>query len=441
MDRPQQLPPGLVCSAPPVQPWWNTSDRLNSLPRYIGAPETVRGIRVDTIRAWLNASHASETRVAARVGSHGANGRSAERATQQPLPAGIVSRFGRWGWGALGVTDTLPRATVVIPVHVRERTLFEHALPSALRQQGVDIEVVVVCDGSPDALVRRVETYPDRRVTMIRHPTACGVARARNAGIEAATTEWVAILDDDDLWAPTKVAEQIAAAEHVGAGFAYSAAVIVDDRFRIKSLTPAPDPDTLLVDLLATNVIPGGGSNIIARRDLLQAVGGFDTRLWYMSDWEVAIALADVSTGAAVDSPLVAWVRHEGATAPTSAKAQQDIAHLRAKHGELSRLYDVRFDEATTLFWVGNSELETGRPGHRLRAARAFAREAWIGRRPSHIVNVGRAIIGGRANMALRDRLKHRPPRPDWLVEFSTNVHDPVGYVNELTTGREGARR
>ena len=327
------------------------------------------------------------------------------------------------------MTDGLPRVTVVVPVHDREQMLFAHALPSALGQRDVDVDVVVVCDGSPERLVRRVESFADPRVSVVRHPEPRGVAAARNAGIDAATGDWVAILDDDDLWAPTKLAEQVAAADRAGAGFAYSAAVIVDAQLRVKSLTPAPDPASLLVDLLARNVMPGGGSNVMARRHLLRTVGGFDPGLRYASDWDIAIRLADASTGARVHDPLVAWVRHEGATAPLVGVARRDLERLRERHDDLFRRHGATIDVGETLRWVAHSELETGRPGHRLRAARAFAHAAWETRRPSYLGHAGRALLGARANAAVRERLRSRPPRPEWLAALQAGALAPSDSV------------
>jgi len=338
------------------------------------------------------------------------------------------------------VTVPLPRVTVVIPVHVREDMLFEHSLPCALRQEEVDVSVTVVCDGSPDRLVRRIESFGDPRVTVIRHATARGVAQARNAALASAETEWVAILDDDDLWSPAKLARQVGAAERAGAGFAYSSAVIVDERLRVKSFTAAPDGDTLLVGLLARNTMPGGGSNILARTELLRDVGGFDSELVHMSDWDIALRLAVASTGAAVADPLVAWVRHEAATAPTLESARRDLDVLRARYADVAARHGVRIDEAATLVWVGSSELVTGRRGHRLRSARAFVLAARTSRRPGHLVGAGRALLGSRVNNAARERIRTRPRQPDWLAALASGprvaIDAPAAHDSAAFGGR-----
>ena len=83
---------------------------------------------------------------------------------------------------------------------------------SALAQRDVDVEVVVVDDGSDEDGRRALEALTDSRVRVVRHATREGQSRARNTGIEAARGEWIAFLDDDDLWSPDKLREQLDAA-------------------------------------------------------------------------------------------------------------------------------------------------------------------------------------------------------------------------------------
>ena len=101
--------------------------------------------------------------------------------------------------------------SVVIPTHNRS-ALLSRTLASALAQRGVEMRVIVVDDGSRDETAAMLARVGDPRLTILRHEQARGVSAARNAGIAAATGEWVAFLDDDDLWSPTKLAEQVSAA-------------------------------------------------------------------------------------------------------------------------------------------------------------------------------------------------------------------------------------
>jgi glycosyltransferase involved in cell wall biosynthesis len=319
-----------------------------------------------------------------------------------------------------------PRVTVAIPLVDRLHLFQAHALRSALSQDGVEVDVIVVCDGSPDHVVEEVRAIADPRVRVIRHRASLGVAAARNAAIAAAQGEWIAILDDDDLWAPTKLARQVQAAAAAGAGFAYTSAVIVDETYRVRSVTSAPLPGSLLDALLRRNVMPGGGSNLLFSRATADAVGGFDGDLKYTSDWDMAIRLAAHAPGAAVNETLVAWFRHSRATAPSLRNAYADLAHLRRKHATLLREREASIDVAETLNWVGNSELDAGGRGYRLRAVRAFGAMSWAERRPIGLLHAARAILGRDVNGWLRQRVRARPIAPAWLACFSVGAPQPV---------------
>ena len=99
--------------------------------------------------------------------------------------------------------------SVVIPSHNRRHTL-QRALQSVVEQRSPVDEIILVDDGSNDgsaAMVARV--FPT--VKLIRQPKL-GVSAARNRGIEAARHDWIALLDSDDSWLPTKI-EKIRAAQ------------------------------------------------------------------------------------------------------------------------------------------------------------------------------------------------------------------------------------
>src|SRR5918992_1242380 len=143
---------------------------------------------------------------------------------------------GRRGFGGRLSRD--PDITVVIPTRDRAEFL-PLAVQTATEQESVDVAVVVVDDRSkvPAAGLSRLG---DPRVRIVRLSTKSGVPAARNAGLAATQTEWVAFLDDDDVWAPTKLRQQLDAAENENAEWVYCAAVMFDERRGIMSVLPAP---------------------------------------------------------------------------------------------------------------------------------------------------------------------------------------------------------
>src|SRR4051812_37930708 len=124
---------------------------------------------------------------------------------------------------------TRPTVSVVIPTRDRWPIL-GRALASALGQEAVAVEVVLVDDGSREPAPAWVTGIADSRVRLLRHEASRGVARARNRGLEEATGRWVAFLDDDDLWAPDKLAVQVRAAGERDAVLAYTGVLWVDER-------------------------------------------------------------------------------------------------------------------------------------------------------------------------------------------------------------------
>ena len=101
-----------------------------------------------------------------------------------------------------------PRISVVIPLYNKE-TYIVRAVESALSQGAAVHEVIVVDDGSTDNGPAQLASLGDARVRLIRQPNS-GVSAARNAGIEAASSEYVAFLDADDAWLPGFAAELLA---------------------------------------------------------------------------------------------------------------------------------------------------------------------------------------------------------------------------------------
>ena len=140
---------------------------------------------------------------------------------------------------------TTPDVSVVIPTRDRPELLLHSALPSALDQKAVDLEVIVVDDCSAEDIERRTTEVGDARVRVVRHLAPRGVASARNTGIGVARAPWIAFLDDDDLWAPTKLERQLRALSDSNASFTYCSALVLDDAGRPAEVLRAPRGDSL----------------------------------------------------------------------------------------------------------------------------------------------------------------------------------------------------
>jgi glycosyltransferase involved in cell wall biosynthesis len=104
--------------------------------------------------------------------------------------------------------------SVVIPTH-RRPALLMRAITSVLNQTFAQLEIIVVIDGPEEATEEALRNIGDDRLRIIALPASVGGSDARNAGVQVARGEWIAFLDDDDEWMPTKIEKQLALAAQV----------------------------------------------------------------------------------------------------------------------------------------------------------------------------------------------------------------------------------
>lgn len=268
----------------------------------------------------------------------------------------------------------MPDVSVVIPTHNRPE-LLARALRCALSQSDAVLEVVVVDDGSTADTAAMLAATDDTRVRVLRHDVSRGLSAARNAGIAAARGEWVAFLDDDDLWAPGKLAAQLAALRgQPGANWCCTGAVAVDDRLRI--IGPGqipPPPGDVTAEVLARSTIPSGGSSVVARAGAVREVGGFDEGLRSLEDWDLWVRLALRSPLAVVAAPLVAYRVNPASMAHDRATMHASYEILASRYAPERERLHVQLADASWLKYMGAAQLRSGR---RFAAARTHLRLA-----------------------------------------------------------------
>ena len=188
-----------------------------------------------------------------------------------------------------------PKISVIMPAYKAAATIT--AALRSIRDQTVRVhEVIVVDDGSPDDTAELVaRDFPE--VCLLRQPNA-GPAVARNNGAQAATGDWLAFLDADDVWLADKLERQLPATEDPKA--AVVAGRVVGRRD--PHFDPAPDFDALW----AHNTI--ATSSVLLRREAFLAAGGMAAHLPPCEDYNLWLRLA--GTGwhiVVVDAPVIIY--------------------------------------------------------------------------------------------------------------------------------------
>lgn len=212
-----------------------------------------------------------------------------------------------------------PTVSVVIPTYNRAHFIGE-AIASVRAQTYPCSEIIVVDDGSTDHTATVVAALGPG-IRYLQQPNA-GPAAARNHGIANACGDLIAFLDTDDRWRPQKLERQVALLERwpdvalVAADMAISdgaGRVEVESNFAHRGLLeffqdldgrPVPEAPRRLLNLNFINT-----STVVLRREVLQALGGFDTRLRYGEDLELWLRVA-AQHGIACD-PTVQELRIE----------------------------------------------------------------------------------------------------------------------------------
>jgi glycosyltransferase involved in cell wall biosynthesis len=250
--------------------------------------------------------------------------------------------------------------SIVIPTHDRPQ-LLPRAVESAVRQEGLDFEVIVMDDGSNPVV--DAASLPER-VTLIRSPQALGAARARNLAAQHANGAWIAFLDDDDFWAPDHLRLLLAAATECGAQIAYSPTWVINrSRGKRSFHRAAPAPESLGETLLRSNSI-GGPSCAMISAELFRSLGGFDTSFSRAEDWDLWLRACASGRAAATSKATACYVTHSGNKSSHTTETLAAIRSIAARYADRCEGYGLRFGEPHLPHWIARLYEAQGRRGH-----------------------------------------------------------------------------
>jgi len=230
-------------------------------------------------------------------------------------------------------------------------TTIRETVSSALNQTYRNLEVIIVDDGSTDqtkALATHLAQC-DPRVRYVYKDNG-GVASARNRGIAEAQGKFVATLDADDLWYPTKLERQLERLEQSGpeTALVYAWCCWIDDRGTVTgSAPPTRIEGNILPEMCLGNVVISG-SNALIRREALIAAGGFDESLRSRGgqgceDWKLYLLIAERHKIAMVPEYLVGYRVSPGSMSDDSEQMMRSRHLVEAEfmlgHPELARQF------------------------------------------------------------------------------------------------------
>lgn len=228
-----------------------------------------------------------------------------------------------------------PAVSVVIPAY-NAGWCVRKAVDSVLAQDCRDFEVIVVNDGSTDDTAAVLAEY-GHAIRVIDQPNG-GMSHARNAGIRAAYGEFIAFLDADDWWLPSKLGRQVAMLQaRPELGFCSCAARVEDMDGVLVNLWQCPQwQGSLLAYLFQGGAsVPGSCSAVLARRHLVLAAGAFDETLRGAEDPDLWIRLAAITAYACIAEPLVVILRRPGSVSRNLEAMRESTLRMMRKNRHL----------------------------------------------------------------------------------------------------------
>lgn len=233
-------------------------------------------------------------------------------------------------------TGGWPTISICVPVYNVNPAFWQQLLQSVLAQSYPRWQLCIADAGSDgDAVRQSVEKLDDSRI-LYKKVKNIGIAANTNRAAELASGDYIALLDHDDLLAPNAMYEMAKAAHQTGAGFLYSDEALFEKDMQ-RPVVGHFKPDYSPQYLLNCNYI----AHLTAiRRDLFEAVGGFNPALDGSQDHDLYLRILEKTAGAVhIPKVLYYWRQHAGSTSTgTGAKPYVRQAALAAIDAHLARI-------------------------------------------------------------------------------------------------------
>lgn len=312
-----------------------------------------------------------------------------------------------------------PLITVVLPTYDRLEYL-QAAVASVLAQTFTDWELVIADDGSgteTQAYLSTLERHAGVRVLRLTHTGNPGAVR--NRALQVARGHYIAFIDSDDLWMPTKLESQVDALRRSGAcRWSYTALTRID-----ASGEPLPTEKTrqrliqggAIFERLLTLEIAVATPSVLAERRFIDELGGFDEGQRYFEDYDLWLRMSVRSDALALPEPLVCVRNH-------------------AEHYSANRVgvYEARF----RLIEKVGSMVSTPRQRAILRDERA--------KTALSLARVHAACGRGGKALGMLWRSRYRALQPAWwppACGIAARALAPAWLVNSVRKRRTGRQR
>jgi len=241
--------------------------------------------------------------------------------------------------------------SVVIPMYNASSTIYDTLTSVVHQTYNESIEIIIIDDGSTDNSVNIVNGFRKKNdfdIKLIKKPNG-GVSSARNLGIKKARYEWVAFLDSDDIWLPSKLRRQIEGINSLSFKVDFIGCARNNESLKI-GLRHITTLHKATVRELLIKMFPQT-STALVRKSVLQELGGYDTSFSHAEDGELWIRICTKYRFYYLPESLVITgggkpnFGHSGLSANLQAMSEggMKILNLSIKRGDISYIEGVLF--------------------------------------------------------------------------------------------------
>ena len=192
--------------------------------------------------------------------------------------------------------------SVIIPTFNRKETL-KRAIQSVLMQSYTPYEIIVIDDGSDDGTKEWLkDNYPNVKYI---YQMNSGVSSARNKGIKFARGDWIALLDSDDEWLPSKLKDQANEIElNPAAKFLHTNEIWIRNGVRVNQMKKHKKYGGYIFEkcLDMCRISP---SSVLIKKDIFDEIGMFDETLKVCEDYDLWLRFASKYPVHFLDQPLI----------------------------------------------------------------------------------------------------------------------------------------
>jgi glycosyltransferase involved in cell wall biosynthesis len=254
--------------------------------------------------------------------------------------------------------------SIVIITHNRQHEVVR-AVRSAYAQSAPALEIIVVDDGSsPQVVLGDLAEPSGPPLRLIRNDKPVGPSGARNRGVNAASGEWIAFLDDDDQFEVDKlevIGRHLCQLDlHTDVIYHPARIMMLNEGVQYVSSPPVPpDDESLFRGLLVKNIV-GGTPMVVARKSALKSVGLFDESLRALEDYELWLRMAKAGCRFRfIAAPLTRYscVTAKPTVTQSDAAGIKTFRHIRSTYTEEFAALTPK-ERQDHMMWIHEVELQ-----------------------------------------------------------------------------------